>query len=190
VKGARGLLGGFVVRETPGEDQPPPAATTFRSSRRTSLRSWRIQGQDRPGQVQPADERREFGNLICLRGAVDAEYSLSDVASKLGLPLTTVQREVTRLSGAQLIRERRVGRPGLVSADPASRHTRPLAELVTLAFGPYPVIREVRPRDLYEAAGRAGRRLGLPVNPTLYSRPRWFATADPLIRQIRSAPLV
>jgi DNA-binding transcriptional ArsR family regulator len=63
----------------------------------------------------------------------DVEYTLSEVAGKLGLPLTTVQREVTRLSGSGLTRERRVGRSRLVSANPASRYTRPLTELVTLA---------------------------------------------------------
>src|SRR5215472_9467760 len=72
----------------------------------------------------------------------DSEYSISDVASELGLPLTTVQREVTRLSSAELIRERRVGRSRLVSVDPASRYTRPLTELITLAFGPQFVIGE------------------------------------------------
>ncbi len=158
----------------------------------------------------------------------DSEYSISEVASKLGLPLTTVQREVTRLSSAELIRERRVGRSRLVSADPASRYTRPLAELVTLAFGPrlvigeefcslgaiavaiygswaaryegiaghaprdvdILVIGEVPRRSLYEAAERAEHRLGLPVNPVLCSLPRWFAASDPLIQQIRSAPVV
>jgi len=158
----------------------------------------------------------------------DSEYSISEVASKLGIPLTTVQRELTRLSSAQLIRERRVGRSRLVSADPASRYTRPLAELVTLAFGPRLVIGEEfrsldaiavaiygswaaryegtagrAPRDvdvlvigevprryLYEAAERAEQRLGLPVNPVLCSLSRWFTASDPLIRQIRSAPVV
>ena len=158
----------------------------------------------------------------------DSEYSISEVASKLGLPLTTVQREVTRLSSAELIRERRVGRSRLVSADPASRYTRPLAELVTLAFGPRLVIGEefrsldaiavaiygswaaryegiaghaphdvdvlvigkVPRRSLYEAAERAEHRLGLPVNPVVCSLPRWFAASDPLIQQIRSAPVV
>ncbi|MGH3205224.1 MAG: winged helix-turn-helix domain-containing protein, partial [Streptosporangiaceae bacterium] len=72
----------------------------------------------------------------------DAEYSLSELAATLGLPLTTVQREVARLAGAGLIRERRVGRARLVSADPAGRYTRPLAELLTLAFGPHLVIGE------------------------------------------------
>jgi DNA-binding transcriptional ArsR family regulator len=158
----------------------------------------------------------------------DCEYSISDVAGKLGLPLTTVQREVTRLSRAQLIRERRVGRSRLVSADQAGRYTRPLTELVTLAFGPRLVIgEEFRPLDviavaiygswaaryegieghtphdvdvlvigevprryLYEAAERAEQRLGLPVDPVLCSLARWFAASDPLIQQIRSAPVV
>jgi DNA-binding transcriptional ArsR family regulator len=158
----------------------------------------------------------------------DSEYSISEVASRLSLPLTTVQREVTRLYSAGLIRERRVGRSRLVSADPASRYTRPLAELVTLAFGPrlvigeefrsldaiavaiygswaaryegvtgraphdvdVLVIGEVPRRSLYEAAEQAEHRLGLPVNPVLCSPSRWFAASDPLIQQIRSAPVV
>lgn len=72
----------------------------------------------------------------------DAEYTLSEVAGKLDLPLTTVQREATRLSGSGLIRERRVGRSRLLSANQTSRYTRPLTELVSLAFGPQFVIGE------------------------------------------------
>jgi DNA-binding transcriptional ArsR family regulator len=158
----------------------------------------------------------------------DTEYSLTELAATLSLPLTTVQREAARLAGAGLIRERRVGRARLMSADPAGRYTRPLAELLTLAFGPHLVISEefgsleaiavaiygswaaryegipgrpphdidvlvigeVARRDLYEAAERAEQRLRLPVNPVLCSRSRWIAAADPLIQQIRSAPLV
>ena len=157
----------------------------------------------------------------------DAEYTLSEVAGKLRLPLTTVQREVNRLSGSGLIRERRIGRSRLVSADPASRYTRPLTELLSIAFGPLFVIDEefqvlgalavaiygswaaryegiagpppndvdvlvigdVPRRDMYEAAEQAERRLGLPVNPALCSRERWLAAADPLIQQVRTAPL-
>jgi predicted nucleotidyltransferase len=72
----------------------------------------------------------------------DAEYTLSEVAGKLDFPLTTVQREAARLADSGLIRERRVGRARLVSANPASRYTRPLTELVSLAFGPQFVIGE------------------------------------------------
>ena len=114
---------------------------------------------------------------------------MSEVAGKLGLPLTTVQREVTRLSGSGLIRERRVGRSRLVSANQASRYTRPLTELVSLAFGPQFVVGEAGRRDMYEAAERAEQRLGLPVNPVLCSEQRWLAAADPLIQQIRVSPL-
>jgi hypothetical protein len=158
----------------------------------------------------------------------DAEYTLSEVASNLGLPLTTVQREATRLSGSGLIRERHVGRSRLLSANPASRYTQPLTELVSLAFGPLFVIGEEfaalsaaavaifgswaaryegvtgpapndvdvliigdAPRsDMYEAAERAEERLRLPVTPVLCSPQRWLAAADPLIQQVRSAPLV
>ncbi|MGA2830644.1 MAG: hypothetical protein ABSF03_31530 [Streptosporangiaceae bacterium] len=48
----------------------------------------------------------------------DTEYSLSELAATLGLPLTTVQREAARLTAAGLIGERRVGRARLVFADP------------------------------------------------------------------------
>lgn len=158
----------------------------------------------------------------------DVEYTLSEVAAKLSLPLTTVQREVTRLSSSELIRERRAGRSRLISANPASRYARPLAELVTLAFGPPFVVAEeflsldavavaiygswaaryagtagrapndvdvlvigdVPRHDLYEAAERGEQRLGLPVNPVLCSQSRWLAASDPLIQQIRTAPLV
>jgi DNA-binding transcriptional ArsR family regulator len=72
----------------------------------------------------------------------ETEYSITELSVKLGAPLTTVQREVNRLSQAGLINERRVGRTRVVSANPASRYTRPLTELLTVAFGPHVVIRE------------------------------------------------
>jgi DNA-binding transcriptional ArsR family regulator len=155
------------------------------------------------------------------------EYTLSEVAGKLGLPLTTVQREASRLAGSGLINDRRGGRSRLVSANPASRYTRPLTELVSLAFGPefvgeefgalgalavaiygswaaryagtvgpapndvdVLVIGDVSRRDAYEAAERSEQRVGLPVNPVLCSRERWLAKADPLIQQVRTAPVV
>jgi DNA-binding transcriptional ArsR family regulator len=44
--------------------------------------------------------------------------------------------------------------------------------------------------DVYEAAERAERRLGIPVNPVLATLERWNARNDPLIQQIRSTPFV
>jgi DNA-binding transcriptional ArsR family regulator len=70
------------------------------------------------------------------------EYSITELSQKLGVPLTTVQREINRFSEVGLITERRVGRTREVSANPKSRYTRPLTELLTLAFGPHVVISE------------------------------------------------
>jgi DNA-binding transcriptional ArsR family regulator len=72
----------------------------------------------------------------------DTEYTLSELAAQLSLPLSTVQREADRLTGSGLIRDRRVGRARLLAADPDSRYTRPLTELVSLAFGPQFVVGE------------------------------------------------
>lgn len=95
-----------------------------------------------PGLLPILRSRHLADMLTLLLLHPDAEYTLSEIAGKLGLPLTTVQREVTRLSGSGLIRERRVGRSRLVSSNQASRYTRPLTELVSLAFGPQFVIGE------------------------------------------------
>jgi hypothetical protein len=46
------------------------------------------------------------------------------------------------LSDSGLIRERSVGRSRLLSANQTSRYTRPLTELVSLAFGPQFVVGE------------------------------------------------
>jgi DNA-binding transcriptional ArsR family regulator len=43
---------------------------------------------------------------------------------------------------------------------------------------------------VYDAADRAQERLGFPVNPTVVSPQRWAAADDPLVRQLRSAPLL
>jgi DNA-binding transcriptional ArsR family regulator len=183
---------------------------------------------DAPALLPILRSRHLADTLTLLLLHPDTEYTLTDIAATLSLPLTTVQREAARLAGAGLIRERRVGRARLVAADPAGRYTRPLTELLTLAFGPHVVIAEefgsldaiavaiygswaaryegipghpphdidvlvigeLARRDLYEAAERAEQRLGLQVNPVLCSRSRWTAAADPLIQQIRSAPLV
>jgi DNA-binding transcriptional ArsR family regulator len=96
-----------------------------------------------PPGLLPILRSRHLGEILALLLLhPEEEYTLSEVARKLGLPLTTVQREATRLSDSELIRERRVGRSRLVSANPASRYTRPLTELVSLAFGPQFVIGE------------------------------------------------
>ncbi|MFC4006346.1 hypothetical protein ACFOY2_03880 [Nonomuraea purpurea] len=44
--------------------------------------------------------------------------------------------------------------------------------------------------DVYEAAERVEARLGISVNPVIITRDRWTQATDPLVKQIRSSPLI
>jgi DNA-binding transcriptional ArsR family regulator len=70
------------------------------------------------------------------------EYTLTELAKALRSPLTTVQREVDRLVEAGLIAERRAGRTRLLRVNGRGRYTRPLTDLMTLAFGPQVAVGE------------------------------------------------
>lgn len=52
------------------------------------------------------------------------------------------------------------------------------------------VVGDVDRGDVYDAADTAAQRLALPVNPVVVSPHRWAESADPLIRQIASSPIV
>ncbi|MFF0250459.1 hypothetical protein ACWDUI_38995 [Streptosporangium sandarakinum] len=184
--------------------EPPPLLPIFRSRHQAELLA-----------------------LLYLRP--EQEFTLTDLAKRIGVPLTTLQREVGRLLQADLLAGRRVGRAHLIRAKTSGRYARPLTELLTLTFGPHTLVeqefaavREVeavgifgswasryrgepgpppndidimvigRPSraDVYEAADRVERRLGVPVNPVILPRERWEEAADPLVEQIRSSPLV
>jgi predicted nucleotidyltransferase len=71
----------------------------------------------------------------------EQEFTLTELSRELRVPLTTVQREVQRLTETRLIRQRRQGRNRLVSADPDNPATEPLTRLVMLSFGPTEVIK-------------------------------------------------
>jgi AraC-like DNA-binding protein len=70
------------------------------------------------------------------------EYTLTDLAQRLGVPLTTLQREAQRLVQAGLLRDRSVGRARLLQANTDNRATAPLTQLLELTFGPETVIGE------------------------------------------------
>lgn len=70
------------------------------------------------------------------------ELTLTELARRTGGSLAAVQRETARLETAGLLRSRRVGNSRLVSADPSSAATRPLAELVAQSFGPLQIVGE------------------------------------------------
>jgi predicted nucleotidyltransferase len=72
----------------------------------------------------------------------DQEYGVSDLAGRLGVPLSTLHREVVRLDEAGLIVSRTLGRNRLVRANTAHRAAAALTQLLELTFGPRVVIAE------------------------------------------------
>lgn len=70
----------------------------------------------------------------------DREYSMTDLARRLGAPLSTVHGEVGRLTDAGLLSRRDAGRSAMIRANPANRLVEPLTELLFLSWGPLQVI--------------------------------------------------
>ncbi|HUR08998.1 MAG TPA: hypothetical protein VM347_41115 [Nonomuraea sp.] len=94
----------------------------------------------------------------------------TELAERVGVPLTTLQREVGRLLEAGLLSGRRVGRAHLVRAKVPGRYARPLTEMLTLAFGPHLLLEEeilaVQGVDAVAIFGSwASRYLGEPGPP-------------------------
>ncbi len=71
----------------------------------------------------------------------DREWTLTDLASRVGASVSTAQREVSRAEAAGVVVSRRDGNTRLVRAL-ASPITEPLTELLTRSFGPPQVIAE------------------------------------------------
>lgn len=72
----------------------------------------------------------------------DQEYGISDLAARLGVPLSTLHREVVRLDEAGLISSRTLGRNRLVRANAEHPASSALTQLLELTFGPRAVIAE------------------------------------------------
>lgn len=93
------------------------------------------------------------------------EESLTGLAERLGADVGTVQREVSRLERAGILRTRRVGHTRLAAANPDSPIYGPLAELVLRAFGPLQVVAEEfagieRVEEIFLFGSWAARYLG------------------------------
>jgi predicted nucleotidyltransferase len=72
----------------------------------------------------------------------DQAYSVSEMASRLDVPLSTLHREVNRLDEAGLIGSRTHGRNRLIRANTDHPAARALATLLEVTFGPRAVIAE------------------------------------------------
>lgn len=70
----------------------------------------------------------------------DAEFSLADIARRIGALPATVHREVGRLVQSGLVTDRSVGRSRLVRVNPEHELHHPLRELILLSYGPRVVL--------------------------------------------------
>lgn len=72
----------------------------------------------------------------------ELEYGVSDLAVRLGVPLSTLHREVVRLDAAGLITSRALGRNRLLRANTNHPAAASLTQLLEVTFGPKVVIAE------------------------------------------------
>ena len=72
----------------------------------------------------------------------DQEYTVTDLAERLDVPLTTLHREAQRLVSAELLSGRTVGRTRLLRANPDHRALAALTHLLEVTFGPHTVIED------------------------------------------------
>lgn len=70
----------------------------------------------------------------------EREYSLTDLARRFDAPLSTVHYEVKRLTEAELLRRRNVGRSAIIQANSSNRLISPLTDLLFLSWGAMQVV--------------------------------------------------
>ena len=80
----------------------------------------------------------------------EAEWSVSDLARGLRLPLTTVQDEVSRLITSGILTTRKLGRSRLVQANAGTPLVDALTQLVLVTFGPQVIVAEEFARAGFE----------------------------------------
>jgi len=71
------------------------------------------------------------------------EYSITEVAGRIGASVKSVQQEVSRLVEAGLLTDRRMGTSRLVRAAKDSVLVRPLTDLLAVTYGTLPVLTRV-----------------------------------------------
>jgi hypothetical protein len=70
------------------------------------------------------------------------ELTMADLARHVGVPISSIQRDVEALVQAEILRSRSVGRARLVSSNGESRLARPLTDLLAVTYGPLTVVDE------------------------------------------------
>lgn len=79
--------------------------------------------------------RQQADLLALLLGEPGTEFSVSDLARRLGIPYPTVHREIGRAETAGLVTSRKVGNTRFVTANVTSPYYEGLAKVLTRAFG-------------------------------------------------------
>jgi DNA-binding transcriptional ArsR family regulator len=70
------------------------------------------------------------------------DFTLSDLARRLGVPASTLHLETQRMIDAGLLTSRQVGRSRLLRANTDNRIVGPLTDLLAATFGALPVVEE------------------------------------------------
>lgn len=93
--------------------------------------------------LAPTFRSRTQGDLLALLLLhPHVEWTISDIARRLDVPLTTVQSEVHRLVSNGILTSRKVGRARLVQPNLDHPAVPPLTQLTLVTFGPQFVVAE------------------------------------------------
>jgi DNA-binding transcriptional ArsR family regulator len=85
----------------------------------------------------PILRSQQQGELLAhLLGDPELEVSLTDLAGHLGVPVSSVYREIERAQSAGLVTSHKIGNTRLVRADTNSPYYHGLADVLVKAFGP------------------------------------------------------
>lgn len=89
----------------------------------------------------PLLRSRVQGDLLALTYLnPDQEYSVTEVAERIGASVKTVHHEVVRLVESGFLTARKAGTSRLVRSVSDSLLTRPLTDLLAVTYGPLPVL--------------------------------------------------
>jgi AraC-like DNA-binding protein len=114
--------------------------------------------------------RHQADLLTILLLHADQDYTLTELATRLGVAPSTLHREVQRLVEAAILSVREVGRSRLLRANTANRAVAPLTQLLVVTFGPHVVIAEEFARltgveEMFVYGSWAARYRGQPGPP-------------------------
>jgi DNA-binding transcriptional ArsR family regulator len=97
---------------------------------------------DAPSLLPVFRSRHQADLLTLLFLHPEQDHTVTELAARLRIPLTTAHRELARLEGAGLLTGRAVGRSRLLRANTDHRAFGPLAQLLLVSFGPHVVVAE------------------------------------------------